>query len=71
MYRTGFEKSGPPSSSTLDSKNVILDGDVASETGNAQVTVIKEGKPVTRTSRYLTVWQRAAEWKIIPNIVLS
>jgi uncharacterized protein (TIGR02246 family) len=73
MYRTGFEKSGPPSSSTLDSKNVILDGDVAYEAGNAQVTVIKEGKPVTRTSRYLTVWQRAAdgEWKIIRNIVLS
>jgi uncharacterized protein (TIGR02246 family) len=73
MYRTRFEQSGPPNSTKLDSKNVMLDGDVAYESGNAEVTVMKEDKPVTRTSRYLTIWQRAAdgEWKIVRNIVLS
>ena len=73
MYRTRFEQSTPPNSTKLDSKNVILDGNIAYELGNAEVTVIKEGKPVTRASRYLTVWQRAAdgEWKIVRNIVLS
>jgi len=73
MYRTGFEKSGPPKSSTLDSKSVVLDGDMAYEAGSADITVEKEGKPITRTSRYLTVWQRTAdgEWKIVRNIVLS
>jgi uncharacterized protein (TIGR02246 family) len=72
MYRTRFEQSGPSNSTKLDSKNVILDGDVAYESGNAEVSVMKEGKPVTRTSRYLTIWQRAAdgEWKIVRNIVL-
>jgi uncharacterized protein (TIGR02246 family) len=73
MYRTRFEQSGPPNSTKLDSKNVILDGDIAYESGNAEVIVIKKGKPVTRTSRYLTIWQRAGdgEWKIVRNIVLS
>ena len=73
MYRTRFEQSGPPNSSKLDSKNVILDGNVAYESGNAEITVVKEGKPVTRASHYLTIWQRAAdgEWKIVRNIVLS
>jgi uncharacterized protein (TIGR02246 family) len=73
MYRTRFEQSGPSNSTKLDSKNVILDGDVAYESGNAEITVMKEGKPLTRTSRYLTIWQRAVngEWKIVRNIVLS
>lgn len=73
MYRRRFEQSGPPNSTKLDSKNVILDGDVAYESGNAEITVMKEGKPLTRTSRYLTIWQRApdGEWKIVRNIVLS
>jgi uncharacterized protein (TIGR02246 family) len=72
MYRTNFEKGGPPSSSTLDSKSVVLDGDVAYESGSGEITEMKDGKAVTRTSRYLTVWRRAAdgEWKIIRNIVL-
>ena len=73
MYRTGFEKSGPPKSSTLDSKSVVLDGDMAYESGSADITVEKEGKPITRTSRYLTIWQKSTdgEWKIVRNIVLS
>ena len=73
MYRTGFEQSGPPKDTKLDSKNVFLDGDVGYESGSAEITVIKEGKAITRTSRYLTVWQRGTdgEWKIVRNIVLS
>jgi uncharacterized protein (TIGR02246 family) len=73
MYRTRFEQSGLPISTKLDSKNVILDGDVAYESGNAEVTVMKEGKPVITASRFLTIWQRGAEgeWKIVRNIVLS
>jgi len=70
MYRSGFEKSGPPNSMKLESKNVILDGDLAYESGSAEVTATKEAKPVT--SRYLTIWQRGAdgEWKIVRNIAL-
>ena len=73
MYRTGFEKAGPPASTKLDSKNVVVDGDLAYEMGGAEVSGMKEGKLVTRTSRYLTVWQRQTngEWKIVRNIVLS
>src|SRR5205085_4622097 len=58
MYRTRFEHSGPPNSTELDSRNVILDGNVGYESGKAEVTAMKEGKPITRTSRYLTIWQR-------------
>ena len=73
MYRTSFEKAGPPTSTNLDSKNVVVDGDLAYEMGNAEVSGMKEGKLVTRTSRYLTIWQRQpdGEWKIVRNIVLS
>jgi uncharacterized protein (TIGR02246 family) len=73
MCRTSFEKAGPPSSIKLDSKNVVVDGNLAYEMGSAEVSGIKEGKLVTRTSRYLTIWQRQpdGEWKIVRNIVLS
>jgi ketosteroid isomerase-like protein len=45
---------------------------VAYESGAAEITVTKDGKPVMRFSRYLTVWQGRAdgEWKIISNIVV-
>jgi uncharacterized protein (TIGR02246 family) len=73
MYRTRFEQYGLPEVTKLDSKNVILDGDVAYESGNAEITVTKEGKPVRRTPRYLTIWRHIAdgEWKVVRNIVPS
>ena len=72
MYRAGFEKSGRSQSTKLNSTHVVLDGDLAYESGNAEVGVMKEGKLTTTTSRYLTVWQRTSggEWQIVRNIVL-
>jgi len=72
MYRDGFQKGGPASTTKIDSKRLVRDGDMAYESGYAEVGVVRQGKPVTRGSRYLTVWQAQADgaWKILRNIVL-
>lgn len=72
MYRAAFERAGLASSTKIDSKRLVLDGDLAYESGYAEVGVVREGKPTVRGSRYLTVWQRQTdgEWKIIRNVVL-
>lgn len=72
MYRAGFERAGLASSTKIDSKRLVMDGDLAYESGYAEVGVMREGKLVVRGSRYLTVWQRQmdGEWKIIRNVVL-
>jgi uncharacterized protein (TIGR02246 family) len=75
MYRTRFEQYGLPEVTKLDSKNVILDGDVAYESGNAEITNEgrQAGKKNTSLSRYLTIWRHIAdgEWKVVRNIVPS
>jgi len=72
MYRDGFQKGGPSSTTKIDSKSLVRDGDMAYESGYAEVGVFRQGKPVTRGSRYLTVWQAQSNgaWKILRNIVL-
>ncbi|HJQ34785.1 MAG TPA: SgcJ/EcaC family oxidoreductase [Pyrinomonadaceae bacterium] len=72
MYREGFERGGVAASARIDSRKLVVDGDLAYESGYGETGRIKEGKVLTRGGRYLTVWQRAADgdWKIIRNIVL-
>ena len=72
MYRDGFQKGGPASTTKIESRSLVRDGDLAYESGYAEVGVFRQGKPVTRGSRYLTVWQAQSNgaWKILRNIVL-
>ncbi|HYJ46195.1 MAG TPA: SgcJ/EcaC family oxidoreductase [Pyrinomonadaceae bacterium] len=72
MYREGFERGGVATSARIDSKKLVVDGDLAYESGYGEIGRSKEGKVSTSGGRYLTVWQRTAdgEWKIIRNIVL-
>lgn len=71
MYRTRFEQRGLAVSTTIDSKRLEPDGDLAYEWGVATIGMMKDGKPVTAGGRYLTVWQRQAsgEWQIFRNLV--
>jgi uncharacterized protein (TIGR02246 family) len=72
MYRTGFEARGVAASARIDSKKLVVDGDLAYESGYGEVGRMQAGKLSKIGGRYLTVWQRRAdgEWKIIRNIVL-
>jgi uncharacterized protein (TIGR02246 family) len=72
MYRDGFERGGVATSARIDSKKLVVDGDLAYESGYGQIGRTKSGKAVTSGGRYLTVWQRASDgaWTIIRNIVL-
>jgi uncharacterized protein (TIGR02246 family) len=72
MYRDGFQKGGLASATKIESKQLVRDGDFAYESGDADVSVVRQGKTVTRGGRYLTVWQAQADgaWKIVRNLVL-
>jgi uncharacterized protein (TIGR02246 family) len=72
LYRDGFQKGGLASATKIETKSLVRDGDLAYESGYAEVGVVRQGKPVTRGSRYLTVWQAQADgaWKILRNVVL-
>jgi uncharacterized protein (TIGR02246 family) len=72
LYRDGFQKAGPARSTRIDSRQLVRDGDLAYESGFAEVGMVRQGKPVVRGSRYLTVWQAQADgqWKILRNVVL-
>ncbi len=71
MYQTRFEQRGRAVSTSIDSKKLELDGDLAYEWGVATIGMMKDGKPVTAGGRYLTVWQKQAsgEWQIFRNLV--
>ena len=71
-FRDGFEKGGAASSTKIESKHLVRDGDIAYESGFAEVAVVRNGKSITRGSRYLTVWQAQpdGQWKILRNVVL-
>jgi len=72
MYRARFESSGFASAVKIDSKRVVVDGDLAYESGYAEITSLKQGKISVDGGRFLTVWQRQAggDWKILRNVVL-
>ena len=72
MYRARFERSGLAKSTRIDSRNLVVDGNLAYESGYGEIGRIREGKLVVDGGRFLTVWQRQpdGEWKILRNIVL-
>jgi uncharacterized protein (TIGR02246 family) len=72
MYRDGFTKGGVASDTKITSTSLVRDGDLAYESGSADVTVVRQGRSITRGGRYLTVWraQPDGSWKIVRNLVL-
>jgi len=72
MYRARFQRSGPAKSAKIDSKNLIVDGEFAYESGDGEIGSLIDGKLTINGGRFLTVWQRQpdGEWKITRNIVL-
>jgi len=72
MYRDRFARAGLASSTKIDSKKLIVDNDLAYESGYGEIGVLKDGKLSINGGRFLTVWQRQAngDWKILRNVVL-
>ena len=72
MYRARFERSGLAKSTRIDSRRLVVDGNLAYESGSGEIGRLREGKLSTDSARFLTVWQRQrdGEWKILRNIVL-
>jgi|SRR5215208_104748 len=72
LYRARFERSGVASSTKINSKRLVVDGELAYESGNAEIESLREGKLSIDRGRFLTVWQSQAdgEWKILRNVVL-
>jgi conserved hypothetical protein len=72
MYRARFDRAGLANSTKIDSKRLVVDGDLAYESGYAEIGSLKDGKLSTNGGRFLTVWQRQTDgdWKILRNVVL-
>ncbi len=72
MYRARFERSGLAKSTRIDSRRLVVDGNLAYESGSGEIGRLREGKLSTDSARFLTVWQRQGdgEWKILRNMVL-
>ena len=72
MYRDRFARSGPVQSTKINSKKLVVDGDLAYESGYGEIGLLKDGKVSINGGRFLTVWQRQAngDWKILRNVVL-
>ena len=72
LYRDRFARSGPAHSTKINSKKLVVDGDLAYESGYGEIGLLKEGKVSVNGGRFLTVWQRQAngDWKILRNVVL-
>ena len=72
MYRDRFARSGPAHSTKINSKKLVVDNDLAYESGYGEITLLKDGKLSTNGGRFLTVWQRQSngDWKILRNVVL-
>jgi uncharacterized protein (TIGR02246 family) len=72
MYRERFAKAGLASATKIESKRLVVDGEMAYESGYGEATMKKEGKSIVSGGRFLTVWQRQpdGDWKIVRNIVL-
>jgi uncharacterized protein (TIGR02246 family) len=72
MYRARFESGLRATSTKINSKKLVVDGEIAYESGYGEVATLKDGKLSVNGGRFLTVWQRQAdgEWKILRNVVL-
>jgi len=72
LYRARFASRGVAATTKIDSKKLVVDGDLAYESGYAEIGWPKGGKVSVAGGRFLTVWQRQAdgEWKILRNVVL-
>ncbi len=74
MYRARFASRGPAASTKIESRKLVVDGDLAYESGYAEIgwKANNEGKVAASGGRFLTVWQRQADgdWKILTNVVL-
>ena len=72
MYRDRFARAGVARSTTINSKKLVVDGDLAYESGYGEIGLLKDGKVSIYGGRFLTVWQRQAngDWKILRNVVL-
>ena len=72
MYRDRFARSGPAHSTKINSKKLVVDNDLAYESGYGEIGLVKDGKLSINGGRFLTVWQRQTngEWKILRNVVL-
>ena len=72
MYRDRFARFGRASSTKIDSKKLVVDGDLAYESGYGEIGLLKDGKLSVNGGRFVTVWQRQAngDWKILRNVVL-
>jgi len=72
MYRDRFARAGLARSTTINSKKLVVDGDLAYESGYGEIGLLRDGKVSIYRGRFLTVWQRQAngDWKILRNVVL-
>ena len=72
MYRDRFARAGLAHSTKINSKRLVVDNDLAYESGYGEIEMLKDGKPSISGGRFLTVWQRQTngDWKILRNVVL-
>jgi ketosteroid isomerase-like protein len=72
MYGDRFARSGLAQSTKIDSKKLVVDNDLAYESGYGEIGLLKDGQLSVNGGRFLTVWQRQkdGDWKILRNVVL-
>ena len=72
LYRDRFARFGLAQSTKINSKKLVVDNDLAYESGDGEIGLLKDGKPTIYRGRFLTVWQRQTngDWKILRNVVL-
>ena len=72
MYRDRFARAGLAHSTKITSKKLVVDNDLAYESGYGEIGLLKDGKLSINGGRFLTVWQRQTngDWKILRNVVL-
>lgn len=72
MYRDRFARFGLARSAKINSKKLVVDNDLAYESGDGEIGMVKDDKLSVKGGRFLTVWQRQTngDWKILRNVVL-
>jgi len=72
LYRDRLARFGLAQSTKINSKKLVVDNDLAYESGYGEIGLLKDGKVSIHGGRFLTVWQRQTngDWKILRNVVL-